>query len=55
MEQPILSSERVTEMKGMVKNHKSYTPEFKQPIVDLYNTGGTSYPLPERKYDIKTL
>ena len=31
-------------MKGMAKNQKSYTPEFKQQIVDLYNDGGTSYP-----------
>lgn len=28
----------------MSKNQKSYTPEFKQQIVDLYNAGGTSYP-----------
>ena len=28
----------------MAKNQKSYTPEFKQQIVDLYNAGGTSYP-----------
>ena len=27
-------------MKGMAKNQKSYTPEFKQQIVDLYNAGG---------------
>lgn len=27
----------------MAKNQKSYTPEFKQQIVDLYNAGGTSY------------
>ena len=25
----------------MAKNQKSYTPEFKQQIVDLYNAGGT--------------
>ncbi|MCI8821990.1 MAG: transposase, partial [Lachnospiraceae bacterium] len=25
----------------MAKNQKSYTPEFKQQIVDLYNSGGT--------------
>ena len=24
----------------MAKNQKSYTPEFKQQIVDLYNAGG---------------
>lgn len=23
----------------MAKSHKSYTPEFKQQIVDLYNAG----------------
>ena len=44
VEQPILSNERAKEMKGMAKNQKSYTPEFKQQIVDLYNAGGTSYP-----------
>ncbi len=42
VEQSILSSERVKEMKGMVKNQKSYTPEFKQQIVALYNAGGTT-------------
>ena len=36
----------------MVKNQKSYTPEFKQQIVDLYNAGGTSYPQPEREYGV---
>lgn len=30
----------------MAKNQKSYTPEFKQQIVDLYNAGGTSFPPP---------
>jgi len=41
----------------MAKNQKSYTPEFKQQIVDLYNAGGTSYPQPEREYGVnrKTL
>ena len=52
MEQPILSSERAKEMKGMAKNQKSYTPEFKQQIVDLYNAGGTSYPKLEREYGV---
>ncbi|MDL2302584.1 transposase [Lachnospiraceae bacterium OttesenSCG-928-D06] len=33
----------------MAKNQKSYTPEFKQQIVDLYNTGGYSYPQLERE------
>lgn len=36
----------------MAKNQKSYTPEFKQQIVDLYNTGGTSYPKLEREYGV---
>ena len=36
----------------MAKNQKSYTPEFKQQILDLYNTGGYSYPQLERKYGI---
>ncbi len=27
----------------MAKNQKSYTPEFKQQIVELYNAGGTPY------------
>lgn len=36
----------------MAKNQKSYTPEFKQQIVDLYNVGGKSYPQLEREYGI---
>ena len=36
----------------MAKNPKSYTPEFRQQIVDLYNAGGTSYPILEREYGI---
>lgn len=36
----------------MAKNQKSYTPEFKQQIVDLYNAGGTSYPKLEREYGV---
>ncbi len=52
VEQPILSNERAKEMKGMAKNQKSYTPEFKQQIVDLYHTGGISYPQLEREYDV---
>lgn len=52
VEQPILSSEKTKEMKGMAKNQKSYTPEFKQQIVDLYNAGGTSYPQLEREYGV---
>ena len=39
-------------MKDMAKNQKSYTPEFKQQIVDLYNAGGTSYPQPKREYGV---
>lgn len=34
----------------MAKNQKSYTPEFKQQIVDLYHAGGYSYPQLEREY-----
>ena len=36
----------------MAKNQKSYTPEFKQQIVGLYNAGGTSYPKLEREYGV---
>ena len=36
----------------MAKNQKSYTPKFKQQIVDLYNAGGTSYPKLEREYGV---
>ncbi len=36
----------------MAKNQKSYTSEFKQQIVDLYNTEGTSYPKLEREYGV---
>ncbi len=36
----------------MAKNQKSYPPEFKQQIVDLYNAGGTSYPQLEREYGV---
>ena len=39
-------------MFNMAKNQKSYTPEFKQQIVDLYNSGGTSYPKLESEYGI---
>jgi transposase len=28
----------------MAKNQKSYTPEFKQQIVDLYHAGGNDGP-----------
>lgn len=33
----------------MAKNQKSYTAEFKQQMVDLYNAWGTSYPQLERE------
>ena len=36
----------------MAKNQKSYTPEFKQQVVDLYNTGVYSYPQLEREYGV---
>ena len=52
VEQLILSSERAKEMFKMAKNQKSYTLEFKQQIVDLYNAGGTSYPQLEREYGV---
>ena len=52
VEHSILASEKAKEMKGMAKNQKSYTPEFKQQIVDLYNAGGTSYPQLEREYGV---
>ena len=39
-------------MFNMAKNQKSYTPEFKQQIVDLYNSGQYSYPQLEREYGV---
>lgn len=36
----------------MAKNQKSYTPEFKQQIIDLFNIGGYSYPQLKRGYGI---
>ncbi len=36
----------------MAKNQKSYTPESKQQLVELYNAGGASYPQPEREYGV---
>ena len=39
-------------MFNMAKNKKSYTPEFKQQLVDLYNAGGKSYPVLEREYGV---
>ena len=39
-------------MKGMANPQKSYTPEFKQQIVELYHAGGISYPQLEREYGV---
>jgi len=39
-------------MFNMAKNQKSYTPEFKQQIVNLYNTEGISYPQLECEYGV---
>ena len=36
----------------MAKNQKRYTQEFKQQIVDLYNSGSTSFPQLEREYGV---
>ena len=36
----------------MAKNQKSYTPEFRQRLVDLHNTKGVSYSMLEREYGI---
>lgn len=36
----------------MEKKQKKYTPEFKQQLVDLYNTGKYSYPQLEREYGV---
>ena len=36
----------------MAKNQTSYTPEFKQQIVDRYNDGRTSYPQLEYEYGV---
>ncbi|MFP3154749.1 transposase [Lachnospiraceae bacterium ZAX-1] len=36
----------------MAKSQKTYTPEFKQQIVDLYGTGNDSYPQLEREYGV---
>lgn len=37
----------------MVKKQKSYTPEFKQQIVDLHHSDGASYPQLEREYSVR--
>ncbi len=39
-------------MPNMTKNQKSYTPKFKQQIVDRYNARGASYPQLEREYGV---
>ncbi len=36
----------------MAKNQKKYTPEFKQQLVELYNTGNYSYPQLSSEYGI---
>lgn len=36
----------------MAKNQKKYTPEFKQQIVDLYNTGNYSFPQLSSEYGV---
>ncbi|MCP1103770.1 transposase [Aequitasia blattaphilus] len=36
----------------MAKNQKRYTPEFKQQMIDLYNTGNYSYPQLQREYGV---
>ena len=52
VEPSIIASEIAKEMFNMAKNQKSYTLEFKQQIVDLYNADGKSYPQLEREYGI---
>ena len=36
----------------MAKNQKKYTQEFKQQIVDLYNTGNYSFPKLSSEYGV---
>ena len=36
----------------MAKNQKKYTPEFKQQLVELYNTGNYSYPQLASEYGV---
>ena len=36
----------------MAKNQKKYTPEFKQQLVDLYNTGNYSFTQLESEYGV---
>jgi len=52
VEPSIIASEIAKEMFNMAKNQKSYTLEFKQQIVDLYNADGKSYPQLEREYGV---
>lgn len=39
----------------MARNQKSYPPEFKQQLVDLYNTGNYSHTQLEQEYSIQNL
>ena len=39
-------------MFNMAKNQKKYTQEFKQQIVDLYNTGNYSFPKLSSEYGV---
>ena len=52
VEQSILSNEKATEMLGMTKNQRSYTPKIKRQILDPYNARGASYPELEREYGV---
>ncbi|MFV0330713.1 MAG: transposase, partial [Dysgonomonas sp.] len=36
----------------MAKNQNKYTPEFKQQLVDLYNTGNYSFPQLSSEYGV---
>ena len=36
----------------MAKNQKKYTQEFKQQLVDLYNTGNYSFPQLSNEYGV---
>lgn len=36
----------------MAKNQKKYTQEFKQQLVDLYNTGNCSFPQLSSEYGV---
>ena len=36
----------------MAKNQKKYTQEFKQQLVDLYNTGNYSFPQLSSEYGV---